>query len=206
MPNWCSNILTITPKDNKKNTLMELKAFYYENKGSIDGERQDLTFSSGVPLPKKNGELDYDKRNVMWGTKWEPTDVYYEDKGDELHYSFETAWSPPIEWVENVSKYYPNLMFNLEYEEPGMGLYGGINVIDGKIEEYQKDEPRNEEDEVTPEEAYDILQHGGEIMVKGWDPNELRLYAGVSMEDFEGQSKEEIVKTLSEYESIQFWG
>lgn len=205
MPNWCSNSLTITPKDNDKKTLIELKAFYFENKGAIDGEASELTFSSSVPVPKNlTGEQAYDYRVNKWGTKWEPYEVYFENRGDELNYTFQTAWAPPIQWAEKTSKLYPNLIFSLEFEEPGVGLFGGIQASDGDVSEWENDQP-GEGEEIDSEEAYDILVDGDTIMIKGYDPNEPRLYAGVTMDDFEGMTKEEIIKQLDGYDSVQHW-
>jgi hypothetical protein len=206
MPNWCSNNLTVKSLRNDKKGILELKSFYHENTGVVDGDRQDLSFNASVPIPKNaDGEELYNGLTEIWGTKWDANEVYFENKGEELFYTFETAWSPPIEWLEKVSKMYPYLEFTLEFEESGVGLFGGVRSIDGNIEEWENDQPGNEEDEVTPEEAYEILQDGDTIMIKGWDMNEPRLYAGVTIEDFEGESEEEIIKTLSEYESIQYW-
>jgi hypothetical protein len=41
-----------------------------------------------------------------------------------LIYAFETAWSPPIPFLDRVAKQWVNLTFVLEYEEPGMGFKG----------------------------------------------------------------------------------
>lgn len=207
MPNWCSNVLIVSPRNNDKKTLSELKAFYLENKGVDDGEYSNLLFRMSVPVPNNlRGEQEYDFRVNEWGTKWEPGEVYFEDRKNELFYSFDTAWAPPIAWLEKVSKFYPNLTFKMEFDEPGMGMYGGVEVVDGDVSEWENDQPGEPESEVTPEEAYDILVDGDEIMVKGYDTNEPRLYAGVMMDDFEGMTKEEIIDQLSGYDSIQFWG
>ena len=206
MPNWCSNTLVVTPKDNEKKSLVELKAFYIENKGNIDGEYSDLVFNNGVPVPKNiSGEQEFHFRIEYWGTKWEASDVDFQNNGTELVYNFETAWAPPIPWVEKISKEYPNLVLSLEFEESGVGLYGGIRAIDGDVEEWENDQPGDPDSEIDAEEAYEVLKDGDEIMVKGWDSDEPRLYAGVTIEDFEGMSKEEIIDQLSEYDSIQLW-
>lgn len=208
MPNWCSNSLTVSinPDSKDKRVTSELKAFYHENKGSVDGDRQDLTFNAGVPVPNNlNSEQSYDFRVREWGTKWEANEIHFEDQGDLLVYNFETAWAPPIAWLEKISKFYPNLILRMEFEEPGMGIYGGVEAKDGDISEWENDQPGDPDSEIELEEAYDILVDGGEIMIRGWDINEPRLYAGVMMDDFNGMSKEEIIDQLSEYDSIQFW-
>ena len=73
----------------------------------------------------------YSWNNRHWGTKWDVAvsneDTYPEteiqiDTPDHLVYSFNTAWSPPVPAVEKLSEQYPNLTFDLEYqEETGWG-------------------------------------------------------------------------------------
>ena len=84
-------------------------------------------------------------------------------------------------------------------------MYGGVRAENGQIvEEWDNDQPGYDEDEITPEEAYDLLEDGEDIMVKGWD--DPKLYDSVSIDDFEGKSKEEVISTLGEYDSLQSWG
>jgi hypothetical protein len=204
MPNWCYNVLEVSPLNNDHKSLVELKGFKFENRGSIDNEHSDLTFSAQVPVPKNTPD-QYDWVINNWGTKWEANEVHLGENDGNLTYSFETAWAPPIPWLEKVSSYYSNLTFVLNFEEPGVGMYGGVRAENGQIvEEWDNDQPGNEEDEITPEEAYDLLEDGEDIMIKGWD--DPKLYDSVSIGDFEGKSKEEVISTLGKYDSLQFWG
>ena len=50
-----------------------------------------------------------------------------------VEYAFDTAWSPPIKFLENVAKQWPNLTFVLEYEELGMG-FKGLAKFQGEIQ------------------------------------------------------------------------
>jgi len=63
---------------------------------------------------------DWNVRN--WGTKWDvsvhdddkyPETELYEDTGDSLCYKFNTAWSPPVPVIGELSTQYPNLTFTL---------------------------------------------------------------------------------------------
>ncbi len=71
-----------------------------------------------------NNWYDWNVRN--WGTKWDvavsdeekykETELIEEDE-TSLAYRLDTAWSPPIPAITKLSEQYPNLEFNLSYEE-----------------------------------------------------------------------------------------
>jgi len=70
---------------------------------------------------------------VNWGCKWgaQNSSVLDEWPG-HVEYTFDTAWSPPIELLTTVAKQWSNLTFILEYEEPGMA-YKGIAKFQGEV-------------------------------------------------------------------------
>lgn len=89
---------------------------------------------------------DWNVRN--WGTKWD-VGVGDEDKYPEtelIHddetvvaYRFNTAWSPPLPAIEALSSQYPNVEFNLSYEEE-TGWGGEHLFVDGngsELESYE---------------------------------------------------------------------
>jgi len=141
MPNWVENTLKIT--GNEK----ELKKFSKKLKPK-------RFMHSFIPLPKelKNTESPPKKKNLNlilkyktdnwydwqrknWGTKW---DFEVEEIGEcenERIYSFESAWSPPIEGITTISKKFPKLTFWLSYEESGMGFKGMARIQDGTIDD-----------------------------------------------------------------------
>ena len=92
----------------------------------IDGKSIPLTKEVLNDLTEKYGANNwYDWSCQNWGTKWNACDPHINHNDiDFFAVSFETAWSPPIEWIKNIMKDFPGLHFILEYEEPGMG-YGG---------------------------------------------------------------------------------
>ena len=51
-----------------------------------------------------------------------------------MEYEFYTAWSPPIEFLQNVAVQWPTLLFVLEYEEPGVA-FKGLAKFQGEIHE-----------------------------------------------------------------------
>ena len=128
MPNWCSNLLTLTGNS------QEILNF---NKDNIDNE-DNLDFELKVPFPK---DRDFDKewytwRLTNWGTKWSAADTIitfnWEDEENpsikSIVYDFNTAWSPPSEWLSKVSEVYPDIEFELKYCEPNMN-FSGITII-----------------------------------------------------------------------------
>ena len=81
----------------------------------------------------------YDWHCNYWGTKWDVWDVDvqdngYDSSGDEtyINLSFESAWSPPSEWVKKVAQDYPSLEFLLEYEEGGCAFKGVLEICENK--------------------------------------------------------------------------
>ena len=97
---------------------------------------------------KFNGDNWYDWNVRNWGTKWDvsvsdddnyPDTELVDDWSDRLIYNFNTAWSPPLPAIETLSTQYPNLTFNLSYEEE-TGWGGEVEFKDGDmttIEDYE---------------------------------------------------------------------
>ena len=84
---------------------------------------------------KKYGFKDWYNWSIHnWGTKWDACEGdVYDDLKSELSCSFDTAWAPPINWLEVASKKYPSLKFSLEYTEEGMGFEGKAFARNGKV-------------------------------------------------------------------------
>ena len=93
-----------------------------------------------------NNWYDWNVRN--WGTKWDvavgddekypETSITHEDE-TVIAYSFNTAWSPPTQAIETLSAQYPEVEFELSYEEE-TGWGGEYIFIDGgstEIENYE---------------------------------------------------------------------
>ncbi len=126
MPNWCENTLTV------EGSAEDTEKFYKENRS--DTEDANLLFSKSVPH-KEPQIVDYAD---IWGTKWDlnentdfETSTY---RGhSSLYYTFETAWSPPDNWLKAVIKKYPELSFYMRYTEPA-SFTGIITGSDGKVD------------------------------------------------------------------------
>jgi|SRR3972149_1450363 len=156
MPNWCENTLKVT---GSREALDEFKkrAASRHRDGNGHNRRVALSFNRFVRMPRKlrytTSPQDtpnwYDWSLLNWGTKWDLADVRLSRKkdGTELLYEFDTAWSPPTQWLESVVKKYPSLTFELNFEEPGMGFAGILVGDGGEIVENRALEVSNQEEE-----------------------------------------------------------
>ena len=93
----------------------------------IDGKDIPVTDEEMKQLKEKYGYTDWYSWSIAnWGTKWDACEPHI--CSNDINFfcvSFETAWSPPIDWIDNIMKDFPDLCFELEYEEPGM-MFGGL--------------------------------------------------------------------------------
>ena len=155
MPNWSSNRLYVTGKPE------EVKEFT-DTLGTADanGMESDFSFHQTVPMPSNvaRGNLPFGEEPVLnwydwsienWGTKWDACDVEPDisvmikaevvlaiaakDESLCIDIGFETAWAPPTDWLENVSKKFPKLHFEIAYSEQGMGFCGTVVAINGEL-------------------------------------------------------------------------
>ena len=126
MPNWCENKLTI------EGNVESLIKFKEQAKSKEKGIDTDIRMNNFVPMPKElintispwEHPNWYDWALENWGTKWDITAYLVSEIDDELIYEFDSAWNPPIKWLENVGPMFPELTFELEYKESGMCFQG----------------------------------------------------------------------------------
>jgi len=146
MPNWCSNRATISGPAPVIKEITDVL------------NREDTPLLAWmVPEPKYEGDSDwYSWRVNNWGTKWDVSDVYFENQSEEDSITFEfcTAWGPCVEafhtWAANDGR----VQFSLDYWEPGMAFVGSVS-FDG---EYLSDDHR---DMQTDRQGY--LELAGEL-------------------------------------------
>ena len=122
MPNWCENTLEVWGDEK------ELKEF--KEKTIKD---DSFHMSKLLPMPKTGpfDELEWNRAN--FGTKWdnmEITYLFYDE--NTLKVNFDSAWSPPSEFIENIHKKFPKLYFKLKYDEPGMCFVGVTTAGEGE--------------------------------------------------------------------------
>ena len=150
MPNWCSNNLKITCKDSAKiQTLVDawtsgrfMQTLYpcpqdlrdtIAGSYSDDEKQKELEIKEKANIEKYGYANWYDWCVAKWGTKWDiDTDAgeaYV--SGDTFHANFDTAWSPPIEFLmhldgrnRDVEDQNDDYDIECEYEEEGMSFHG----------------------------------------------------------------------------------
>jgi hypothetical protein len=155
MPNWCENSLTVRgPKkalDAFKETL---------NTAGEDGEKTVFSFHQTVPQPKdilkgnvtmeamaeaqeKGVDNWYNWNITNWGTKWDACEADVDVEAKKVNIHFQTAWSPPKEWMVAASKKFPELTFELACCECGGNYFGTISVLNGVLDEDINEIPDN---------------------------------------------------------------
>lgn len=155
MPNWCSDILTLTHTDRSMISR------------AVKAAQKDALFNEFVPCPRALTETVegsysdpvqqaehlaqreynrstygyaswYDFAIGEWGTKWDISNggndckIEKVDNGYSVTLHFDTAWSPPINFYDKLIE----LDFEVDamYYEPGMQVCG--QYFDGQDENY----------------------------------------------------------------------
>ena len=139
MPNWAFNNLEVKGKeaDRKKfaSDHHHVQRRWEGDEGNAD-LKTELDFGASVwDEDNKNhpySQYGYDWQITHWGTKWNACEVETHDDGVMLYYTFETAWSPPHEWIMEASKKYPNLTFTLTTTEEADQYLFGVEVKNGE--------------------------------------------------------------------------
>ena len=146
MPNWCYNHLDVSGDKKQLQEFVEKSLTKYddgEDRFIFNGthhmaEELDITKGTQTQDEKEQAILNlanhgytdwYEWRLGEWGTKWDASNpVIQHDEEDLFSISFATAWSPPLEWIENILHKFPDLSFELEYDEEGMGFGGKLEA------------------------------------------------------------------------------
>lgn len=131
MPNWCSNQATFTVQNDKLHELIRLKQAFEE--GS--------PFNFYLPVPNHHSNTVDDYRN-RWGTKWD-LDPYDDDltiNNNSFSLVFETAWSPPIPFYEELNRI--GIDVDAYYLESGADFCGHFSDgVDHYFEGLDSDDP-----------------------------------------------------------------
>ena len=120
MPNWCWNNLEVSGDE------IQLREFVEKSTTNIESS-DEFSFEGTLPRGDRKDWYDWSVEN--WGTKWDACESTI--CNNDINYfsvSFESAWSPPINWIDNIMQDFPDLCFTLEYEEPGMCFGGRLSA------------------------------------------------------------------------------
>jgi hypothetical protein len=128
MPNWCQNHLTVT------GATPEFRAWL------ADGFSFQRMSPVSPPAPHDDSAIDswrnLDAYTNVWGTKCDLDENEQRQVAEELLETgsafFDTAWSPPIQAIEALSRKLPEVSFQLDYCELGMFFAGTATFQDGE--------------------------------------------------------------------------
>ena len=146
MPNWCFNNLRVAgPKKivaRFQNNAARLSA---AQTPQVNQAPEVFSFQSLVPIPANlltsepaSGRHEWEFQN--WGCRGGANEaVLVSVSQDALAYEFETAWTPPLAFLEHLSRAWPTLSFELEYDEPYAGLKGNARAKAGVLKDYRSD-------------------------------------------------------------------
>ena len=163
MPNWCSNVVVLSHKD--RSMLEKVKAGLLgdglmsaflpcpdELRNADAPNRSDNTDA----LVEKYGAADWYTWCVRnWGTKWDVTSNSVQFIGDDLEFSFDSAWAPPIAFYEHLQEL--GFLVDAKYYEPGMCFVGAY--YDGSDECFEYSGMNSEEvAEALPEDLDECFQ------------------------------------------------
>jgi hypothetical protein len=150
MPNWCHNVVAITPSSAEaKKMFFELVKAVTEDKflewivpvpPELDEEEIHMFGGEGLEAEARNAlrarlaekfgfPTGYHFRVAKWGTKWEVDCEVIELQPEMIEFSFDSAWSPPSEAYRVL--YEKGFDINARYYEPGMSFGGIIEAVHG---------------------------------------------------------------------------
>jgi hypothetical protein len=160
MPNWCNNLLLLS---GSPAAIADFQEKFESRAVIVDPDeparlpRKVGLLNAFVPIPlelvnrpamapgagssdeqliAKYGARDwYEWCNKNWGTKWDVMEdgVGFDEEGDCLIASFESAWAPPIAGILAISELFPDVQLDLRYEEPGCDFEGQFVALNGKV-------------------------------------------------------------------------
>jgi len=183
---WREEILTpprVKARKARKAAIAKYRAKVERNGGS-KRVMIPVTETDKERLMRQYGAPDwYNWAQANWGTKWDiDSDTTMEELGSQDGYAalvstFDTAWTPPINWAKAAGKKFPELTFEIHYSESGMGYYGTFTVTDEEFNDdyhegmFQKDINwnviDNKADALTPEAKAFHDDHGLDVNSSG---------------------------------------
>jgi hypothetical protein len=134
MPNECDNWVRIT---GPAHLLQQFEAKPFDLDAHVPKPEQYKG-----PQPKETYFAASEWVQTNWGTRWiaamnSDNDVRLQSVNGGLEATFISAWAPPIPFYNTLATQYPDLQFEYEYAEWGMGFCGhGIGRFEGLPNHY----------------------------------------------------------------------
>jgi len=161
-------------------------------KDNDKGEKSLLTPEEEKTLDEEGGDW-YSWAKRFWGSKWGNYSGYVIREGDDsIIYGFQSAWSPPLPGFMHVSENYPELLFDMTYEDEGGGFLGKTKFKNGEqldevcVSEYisEWDIGRLEEIEGIPEK--DLPKYVNEYTTEEYSSEVVKVFqARLAGEEYE---------------------
>ena len=130
--------------DKKAKEYDEARAKYEKSLQKNGESEKEARIKAYMDFPSikdgyNSGGYDWCVKN--WGTKWGmyETELIEEnlnedqDEWNNLFYTFQSAWSPPLPVIRKMSELFPTLEFDLRYFEGGSGFNGMFQMRNGKV-------------------------------------------------------------------------
>ena len=134
MPNWCQNHLTVTRATPELRAWLEKEGFSFEKMNPPRKPRKKSADAWPV----------LDSLHNAWGTKCDLDENEQRQVASELLENgsafFDTAWSPPIQALEALSRKFPDSALQLHYCELGMFFAGTATFQDGECHDESYEE------------------------------------------------------------------
>jgi len=153
MPNWVYNGVTITdPSGSGKHTsdierlVAQVGAEYSMDMPNSEGGTSvvvtneplfsfwNIVKPTGEDLKEYYESSWYEWNTTYWGCKWDASEVELDEYGSEKHFRFATPWSPPLPVLAELSRQYPELEIELDWEEE-QGFGGTFVFTNGNATE-----------------------------------------------------------------------
>ena len=134
MANYCMNTVDIEGKEESiKKLALALKEAKRKKEDSNINFSNFCNLVLGKPIQTYSGIYP----DTTYGTKWWDLDVDYTAGGRYLTLSGSSAWSPPVDFIEQISKVF-NVDAYIHYSEDGIGFSGSVSYSNGEVanEEY----------------------------------------------------------------------
>lgn len=110
------------------------------------GGKQCAEIAELLGVESQGGGYNWEVSN--WGCKWGASESSLDsDEPSFLQYRFDTAWGPPIEFLNKVAEDWTTLSFEIAFEEPGMNFAGKAEWYDGICQIHDTWEMEDDEDD-----------------------------------------------------------